>query len=227
MTHSILNIYLDVKVLTSLSIIICSVYYWRKYTKDKTQMVNKSRSPRELLFPEDIKIVILSYIRKYGDDYLDQTVEFGNLSTVVSNGTISYESIVSYNLGCYRENFTYDIIKIRALSRNDETGEIEYYDWDTEEFNNKQLPLVLGTETHIAFIRGKNNIKKWKDNRFNTGVDIILTYTKAFEVPNCKRMGLTIPKIPPNFDFGTNVKLVNGIIDSMEKPVIAINANIV
>ena len=73
---------------------------FRNNVPDDNTAVKKKRSPTPMLFPDDIKLHILSFMRKYAEDYLDKTVEYGTLSKLITDGTISYDSIISYNMRC-------------------------------------------------------------------------------------------------------------------------------
>ena len=48
-------------------------------------------------FPQDIKRHVLSFIRKYGDDYLDKTPEFGCLYDLIKYGIITKQALTDYN----------------------------------------------------------------------------------------------------------------------------------
>jgi hypothetical protein len=193
-------------------LILYSFYqYWNNTTTD---IIFSNKPSREILFPDDIKKVILSYLRKYGDDYLDNTVEYGKLSELITNGTIKYGSIISYNRRCVDSEVA-KYIDINAMSTNMVTGTIDYHDWESEEFNNESLPLVLKNETYVAYIRKRNNIKKWKDDKFQIGTDIILLYVESRRYEDRETIRITTPTPPSDMKNHIQLKFLDGIISQL------------
>ena len=195
-------------------LILYSVYqYWNGSTTD---IVVSKPPTREILFPEDIKKVILSYLRKYGDDYLENTVEYGKLSEIITNGSIRYGSIISYNRRCEKSQMA-KRIEINAMTTNMVTGTVDYHGWESEEFNDETLPLVLKRETYVSYIRKRNNIKKWKDDKFPTGTDIILLYVEETRYHDDGVLRITTPTPPPDIKPSIQLKFLDGIISQLPK----------
>jgi len=171
-----------------------------------------------MLFPEDIKLHILSFMRKYGDDYLDKTVEYGTLSNLVSDGTISYDSIISYNMRCLSlyPSQKCTTIKIYAATTNMNTGEIEYFGWDSDEFNDCSLPLMLEKNIQVAYIRKHNNVKKWKNGDILTGKDIILLQAEPLHNVELYHPCVRIPEPPRDILIFNNMKILDGMVNHFD-----------
>lgn len=188
---------------------------FRNNVPDDRTIVMKKRCPTPMLFPEDIKLHILSFMRKYGEDYLDKTVEYGTLSKLITDGTISYDSIISYNMRClsFYPSQKCSTIKVYATTTNMNTGEIDYFGWDSDEFKDCSLPLMLEKNIQVAYIRKRNNIKKWKNGALLNGKDIILLQAEPLHNVELYHPCVRIPEPPCDIGIFNNTKILDQMVN--------------
>lgn len=188
---------------------------FRNNVPDDRTIVMKKRCPTPMLFPEDIKLHILSFMRKYGEDYLDKTVEYGTLSKLITDGTISYDSIISYNMRClsFYPSQKCSTIKVYATTTNMNTGEIDYFGWDSDEFKDCSLPLMLEKNIQVAYIRKRKNIKKWKNGAILTGKDIILLQAEPLHNVELYHPCVRIPEPPCDIGIFNNTKILDQMVN--------------
>ena len=191
---------------------------FRNNVPDDNISVKKRRCPTPMLFPDDIKLHIISFMRKYGEDYLDKTVEYGTLSKLITDGTISYDSIISYNMRCisYYPSQKCITINVYAATTNMNTGEIDYFGWDTDEFNDCSLPLMLEKNIQVAYIRKRNNIKKWKNGALLNGKDIILLQAEPLHNVELYHPCVRIPEPPRDIGIFNNMKILDRMVNHFD-----------
>ena len=212
-----IQFYLYSIIVSMLTYMVYKSIFRNKVPDDRT-IVMKKRCPTPMLFPEDIKLHILSFMRKYGEDYLDKTVEYGTLSKLVSDGTISYDSIISYNMRCLSfypsQNCT--TIKVYAATTNMNTGEIDYFGWDSDEFNDCSLPLMLEKNIQVAYIRKRNNIKKWKNGTLLNGKDIILLQAEPLHNVELYHPCVRIPEPPRHLENANHMLILDQMVNHFD-----------